>query len=180
MFNNDIDDDVFNSYHVSNNTYFELLNNYDDINKKGYKLWYSNKQISLLLNDDVYVLYATGLTTNVWYGIIVNINNRQRTIDLNLFKRDCDYVIKYFTNNYQNISLYSSDLTGITYYTTRGYKPVKNLEAVKDIKTSKLKLIYNFEYTNVNLSSFEIDQSITYLQKNREWITHLMAWRGQS
>jgi len=161
-----VDDDVFNSYHVSNNTYFELLNNYDDINKKGYKLWYSNKQISLLLNDDVYVLYATGLTTNVWYGIIVNINNRQRTIDLNLFKRDCDYVIKYFTNNYQNISLYSSDLTGITYYTTRGYKPVKNLEAVKDIKTSKLKLIYNFEYTNVNLSSFEIDQSIMLRASN--------------
>jgi len=152
-----IDDTVFDSYNIKNNTYFEFFNNYDAINQKGYKISYSNKKLVLTINNLEYYLNCSGLTTNIWYGILINLNNRQRKISLDLYKRNADYNITMFTNNYDNAVVNANNLTGITYYSTRGYKPVKNTEIANQSTSDSLLSLYSVEYTGVTLNSFEID-----------------------
>ena len=156
-----IDEEVFQSYYINNNTYFEFLNNYDSINSKGYKLWYSNKQLGLTINDINYTMSATGLTTNIWYGLTVNIDNRQRTVSLDLFRRNYKYNITMFTDNYQSITIDSENITGITYYKSAGYRPVKNTEINSKLTDTSLKNILSSSYENVELNSFDINNIIT-------------------
>jgi hypothetical protein len=66
-----------------------------------------------------------------------------------------------FKTNYQNVIVNSSNSTGITYYTTRGYRPVKNTEQNVQLSDTTLLKIYSAEYTNVPLNSFEIDKNLT-------------------
>ena len=60
--NKTIDENVFNSYNIPLNSYYEFLNNYDEINKSGYKIWYSNKMFGVLLNDKTYFVTCNALT----------------------------------------------------------------------------------------------------------------------
>ena len=156
-----IDEVVFQSYFINNSTYFEFLNNYDSVNQKGYKIWYSNKQLVLTINNLDYYLNASGLTTNVWYGLTVNIDNRQRKVSLDLFKRNYSYNIDMFTDSYQNVTLDAGNQTGITYYTSAGYRPVKNTEINIKLQDTNLKNVASIEYENVPLNSFNINQIIT-------------------
>jgi len=155
-----IDEDVFKSYTVSNNSQFQLLDNFDSFISKGYKISYCNKQVLLTINNLVYYLDVSGLTTNIWYGLTINLDNRQRKVSLDLFKRNYNYNITMFTSNYQSVVVDATDLTGITYYKSIGYKPVKNTEInVKLTDTNLLKLA-SAEYDSVPLS-FNINKTIT-------------------
>ena len=156
-----IDDAVFASYYINNTKYFEFLNNYDEINKIGYKIWYSNSQTVLTINNLDYVLNTTGLTTNVWYGLAINLDNRQRKMSMNLYKRNADFNITMFTNNYESAIVNSNNITGITYYTTRNYKPVKNTEISNKSTNENLLTLFSIEYTNIPLNSFDINKTIT-------------------
>ena len=155
-----IDQKVFNSYNVPNNVYYEFLNNYDQTLQKGYKVWYSNKQFGLTINDLNYYLNFTGLTTNIWYGLTVNIDNRQRVVSIELFKRDNEYNITLFTTNYESAIVSSTNSTGLTYYMSRGYKPIKNNEIATQTD-KKLLSLASVNYENVSLNSFNIDKTIT-------------------
>ena len=164
---NIITDDVFNSYNIPNSTYYEFINNYNEGSKLGYKVWFANNEFGLTINDNHYTLpIGSGITTNLWYGLLVNFDNRQRTVDLNIFKRDCDYYTKYFTSDYQSVTLESSNLTGITYYTSRGYKPVKNVDILKNISDPKLKLLYNKTYSDTPIESFTHSNDIIVKTSN--------------
>ena len=156
-----IDDSTFKSYYISDSIYFNFLDNYDSVNKKGYKIGYSNKQFILTINDYNYYLNATGLTTNIWYGLSINLDNRQREISLDLYKRNYSYNITMFTSNYENISIDYQNITGITYYTSRGYKPVKNNEINVKLSDTSLKKLESTTFTNIPLNNFEIEQTIT-------------------
>jgi len=156
-----VDEDVFQSYNINNNVYFEFLNNYDSNSSSGYKLWYSNKQLGLTINNLNYILPVTGLTTNIWYGLTVNINNRQRTISLDLFKRNYTYTTTMYTDNYQSVTVDSQDITGITYYKSLGYRPVKNNEINVKLTDTNLKNINSIIYDNTPLNSFNINKTIT-------------------
>lgn len=147
-----LSDEVFDSYYVPDYTYFEFLDNFS--NNQGYRLWYSNGDFGLSINDKNYTLSFSGLTTNIWYGLLVNFDNRQRTVDLNLYKRNCDYYITFFTNNYSTITIDSSNISGITYYTSLGYKPVKNVDILKNIPNSNLRLLANSQYADIENESF--------------------------
>lgn len=150
--------EVFDSYNVADYNYFEFINNF--IDNTGYKIWYSNKEFGLSINDKTYTLPVTGLTTNIWYGLLINFDNRQRTVDLNLYKRNCDYYITLFTDNYDTITLESSNLSGLTYYPSIGYKPVKNVDILKNIPNSSLNLLFTQEYSDIETESFSHSQNI--------------------
>lgn len=156
-----IDEDVYKSYYVSNTTTFPLLNNYDTISQKGYKLSYSNQRIILDINDLNYILNVSGLTTNIWYGLTVNIDNRQRNINIDLFKRNYSYNITMFTDNYKSVTIDSNNSTGITYYLSSGYRPVKNTEINSKLVSTDLLKIASIQYFDVPLNSFNIDEIIT-------------------
>ena len=156
-----VDDSVFQSYNVSNTTYFEFLNNYDSINQLGYKIWYSNKQLVLTINNLDYYLNVPNITTNIWYGLTVNIDNRQRAISIDLFKRNYTYDITMFTDAYKKVSIDSNNTTGITYYTSTGYRPVKNTEVNVKLTDLNLTNIASITYSDVPLNSFNINKTIT-------------------
>ena len=158
---NIIDDDVFNSYYVNSTNYFDFLNNYDSVNKKGYKIGYLNEKLILTINNSEFYLNVTGITTNIWYGLTINIDNRQREISLDLYRRNYSYNITMFTDNYENVIVDSQDSTGITYYTSSGYKPVKNTEINSKLTDVNLLSVASISYSNVPLFSFEIDKTIT-------------------
>jgi hypothetical protein len=159
--NKAIDESVFQSYNIKNNTYFEFLNNFDSSTQKGYKIGYANKQIILGINNLNYYLDVTGITTNIWYGLNINIDNRQRKISIDLFKRNYNYNITMFTDKYKNVTLDSNNTTGITYYTMMGYRPVKNTEINETLTDTNLKNVASIEYNDVELNSFNIDKTIT-------------------
>jgi hypothetical protein len=159
--NNIIDDSVYKSYYISTGNTFNLLNNYDETNQKGYKIKYNNQKITLTINNLDYDLLVTGLTTNIWYGLTVNIDNRQRKISLDILKRNYTYNITMFTDTYQSVTLDYMNQTGITYYTSAGYKPVKNSEVNVKLKNTHLITVGSIEYEDVSLNSFNIDKTIT-------------------
>jgi hypothetical protein len=152
--NNIITDNVFESYNIPKNTYYEFLNNYNETLELGYKIWYANSEFGLTINKNNFTLPTKELTTNLWYGFLVNFDNRQNSTDLNLYKRNCDYYIKYFTNGYKSVTLESNNTTDIDYYTSIGYKPVKNVDIIKNISDPKLKLLYTKTYSNISNESF--------------------------
>lgn len=156
-----IDESTFKSYNVNNLTNFEFLNNYDSTNLRGYKIYYLNKQIVLTINDKTYSLNTSGVTTNIWYGLTVNIDNRQRKISIDLFKRRYAYTITMFKSNYQSITVDSTNPTGITYYTSIGYRPVKNTELNVELSNTNLLKVAHIEYENVPLNRFDIDKIIS-------------------
>ena len=156
-----IDESVYQSYNINNNTYFEFLNNYDTTIQKGYKLSYANNQIVLTINNLNYYLYVTGLTTNIWYGLTVNIDNRQRVVSLSLYKRNYSYNVTMFTDSYQSATVDSSNTTGLTYYTSRGYRAVKNTEVNSTLADTNLRSIATIDYSNIPLNSFNINKTIT-------------------
>jgi len=156
-----IDDSVYQSYNINNTSNFEFLNNYDSTLQKGYKLSYFNRQIILTINNLNYILPVSGLTTNIWYGLTVNIDNRQRIVSLSLYTRNYKYNVTMFTDSYQNVTVDSNDITGLTYYTSRGYRPVKNTEINTILANPDLKIISNINYTGVSLNSFNINKTIT-------------------
>ena len=157
-----IDDTVFQSYNVSNTLNFNLLNNYDSSNQKGYKIDYANKQLTLTINNLKYYLDLTNeITTNIWYGLTINVDNRQRTISIDLFKRNYSYNVTMFNDNYQSVIFDSNNTTGITYYTSIGYRPVKNTEINVELKNTNLQKVASIVYPNVPLNNFNIDQIIT-------------------
>ena len=115
----------------------------------------------MTINNLDYVLNTTGLTTNVWYGLAINLDNRQRKMSMNLYKRNADFNITMFTNNYESAIVNSNNITGITYYTTRNYKPVKNTEISNKSTNENLLTLFSIEYTNIPLNSFDINKTIT-------------------
>ena len=156
-----IDESTYQSYYVSNNINYDFLNNYDSTRQKGYKIGYANKQIILTLNNDTYYLNVTGITTNIWYGLTINIDNRQRTLSIDLFKRNYNYNIRMFTDKYLEAIVDSNNTTGLTYYNSRGYRPVQNIEQNVKLLNTDLLNIASTDYTGITLHSFSIDQTIT-------------------
>lgn len=164
--NKSIDEEVFKSYDIDNHTYFDFITNYDSINQQGYKLWYANKQLILTINNLNYNLSVTGLTTNIWYGLSVNIDNRQRKISLDLFKRNYGYNITMFSSDYKSIILDSKNTTDILNYKSMGYRPVKNTEINVKLTNSELLNIASVEYENIPLNTFNINETITIKASN--------------
>jgi len=159
--NNIITDSVFNSYNIPSGTTYEFLNNYNETSQLGYRVWYANDEFGLTINDKHYILpIDSGVTTNLWYGLLINFDNRQNSVDLNLFKRNCGYYTKYFTSGYESVTLESSNSTGITYYTSLGYKPVKNTDIIKNITDPRLKLLYSKTYSDIDNESFTHSENI--------------------
>jgi len=165
--NKAIDESTFRSYNINSTSNFEFLNNYDSINNKGYKLSYKNSKISLTINNIDYSLTATGLTTNMWYGLTVNLDNRQREVSLDLFKRRYNYKITMFTHDYKSVILDNTNTSGITYYNSNGYRPVKNTEIATRLpdtslyKLASIKYVDGYNNSVVPLNTFNIDQTIT-------------------
>lgn len=120
---------AWKNYNIDQNFNFQLLNNFDDTNKLGYRLWYFKKDINFQINNSFYKLPNLSLLTNIWYGLVVMLDQRQRVIEMKLYQRDNDYNITFMNPvDYKIDTISWMDTTGYTALITAGYKPVNNTE----------------------------------------------------
>jgi len=141
-------------YNIDLNTNFYLLDNYDETNKKGYRFWYFKKDINFQLNDQYYKLSGLNLLTDIWYGLVINVDQRQHTVSMKIFTRDNDYsIILFQPESYQIQTIDWTDTTGYTYYVSMGYKPVDNVEQ-RNASTDHI-TVKEQNYDNTYVQSFE-------------------------
>ena len=64
-----------------------FLNNYDNVNSLGYKAWHLNGKVFFQLNDMIYELPVLTIEKDIWYCLLVNLNQCEQILDLHVFKR---------------------------------------------------------------------------------------------
>lgn len=164
--------DVFNGYYPENISH-SLLDNYDQNNKKGYRLLFEGDGLYFQINDKVYDL-ETDILTDVWYAFVVSLDQRQHKVKLRLYKRNMDIAVTLFnkeTYDKKELLTYtdldeSYDPDNIDYKyenaVSEGYLPVLNTETNYYAKQSddldKLLLIDEKEFS---IKPFEFEHTET-------------------
>jgi hypothetical protein len=154
-------------YDVSSNKYVmlnnmtgdTLINHSDDsyTNSIGYKIWFQSNKIYYMINNIVHVMDVS-IMTNVWYALLINMDQRQRTCSMKLYRRNTAITVVMFQlDDYDRIELDSEDVTGITSAKSYGYKPVTNIETTSTQVDPSLILVSSYNKTNVDLSEFTHD-----------------------
>lgn len=153
-FNNKYNDenhrsDEYKYYSINNTKNFNIINNFNETTKKGYRMWYNKNKIIFQLNDIIYNL-GVSLKTNIWYGVLVNLDQRQREINIRVYKRDGNYNIKMLNpDTYELATVHSLDLTGQTYLNTIGFKPINNEEVGVNTGSEVFVNAHSKQYKNV-------------------------------
>lgn len=165
-FNSTIDENTlinkkaFLNYDIDKKMTYSLLNNYNEDTKLGYKYYYNNDNIYFTINNSSYNLEVPKLLKNVWYGVVINLNQRQNTIDIKLFGRSSTILVTYFNpNTFERVVVDNSDKDLTESTINDGFKPVTNIEKIKD-SVSNFKLLFSKTFTNVEVKSFSTDNVI--------------------
>jgi len=188
-FNNAYDEDsrpnntMYQEYFVRSGVEFNFLNNYDT-GTTGYKIYYRGDSLFFKLNENMYKLEKQ-LSTNVWYAGVINLDQRQETLRMSIYRRNGELssILIEPTSFIKVESI--SGTTEYNDYLYNGYKRVDNIESnvctdfelvastsygvapVEFEHTESLKLLgSNIKYTNLRILNDVIpDDSITNLLK---------------
>lgn len=134
--------------HIDINEYV-FFNNYDETNSLGYKAWYKDKKIYFKLNNNMYELPVLTIQQDIWYCLMVNLNQCTETLNIHVLKR--------FTTITNNIESNGNELASsrLDELWTKEFsiQPVEfNSETIKtNISASYIKL------TNIRLFNDVID-----------------------
>lgn len=165
-FNNGYDPDarpnntMFTNYNIKSGIEFNFLNNYNT-SGLGYKTYYKGGSLFFKVNNDSYKL-TKELMTNIWYSGVINLNQRLRTVDLYIYKRNGDITVTLIQ---ENSFIKATAIYGSQEYDdliNQGYKPVDNTE--NPICTD-LELVISKNYS-VNPTEFTIDETLKLLGSN--------------
>lgn len=153
-------------YDVSSNKYVMLNNLTGDtlitssdsyMNNIGYKIWFQENKIYFIINNIIHIM-ETSIMTNVWYALLINMNQRQRTFEMKLLRRNAAVtVILFQEDDYDRIELDSEDVTGITSAKSYGYKAVDNIETTSTQVSPSFIEVATYSKTNVELAEFSHD-----------------------
>jgi len=92
----DISDNIsytcwFNINVVSLGKYYNFINYYDQINSQGFTINKYNNNFIIKLNTTTYTFtLSTDLLISVWYGLVLNIDQRSKALSLSIYKRDVE------------------------------------------------------------------------------------------
>lgn len=117
------------NYHINNNKKFKLIENYDENNKKGYKLLYANKKFIFTINESTYSLNTQDkLLTNVWYYLVINVNQRDEELKYDIYRRNSKIDVIMFNKNTMHKEIV--ELNSNEYYNllSQNYGAVDNIE----------------------------------------------------
>ena len=143
--NESVRQNVIDSYSVKPNIMYNLLDN-SISDKYGYRIWYQNGKIWFMINGVFYTLPIV-VTTNIWYSVVVNLDQRQSNVSIKLFKRDTDVeTLLIHPKTYEMITLNMvTDKSDIEYeINVNGFKPVNNME----IEPTRLDSLFTLLYSN--------------------------------
>jgi len=176
---------ILESYEVKNSRVYNIIDNFDADNKLGYRVWYEKGHLLLQLNDKNYDL-PFELMTNIWYSTIININQRQRKINLYVYKRNTDITITFFNpQTYEKLELITMNELVDAYkltdenYTYQnaisdGFGPVENLESEIRIGSSNnFVLVSNIEFDIDDPIEFNHDKNIRIAGSNNFKCTNI-------
>ncbi|MFW6225954.1 MAG: hypothetical protein ACOC3V_03265, partial [bacterium] len=122
-----INKEMIASYDVSTNEYV-LLNNMN--NNFGYKIWLQKGKVYFMINDNIHSMDVNFLT-NIWYALVINLDQRQRTFEMKLFRRNTAITVTLFQpTTYERLDLdYEEDYNDIQYeIDVNGFKALNNVE----------------------------------------------------
>ncbi|MCK9445453.1 hypothetical protein M0Q50_01000 [bacterium] len=154
-----ISQSVIDSYDIINGNDFNLLNNYDDIKKSGYKIYYRGGILYFFINKKQYKM-KVDLLTNVWYAGLINVDQSMNTMNFNIYRKNSDIkVLMFNTLNHamEELSIYNT--TGITEKISEGYVKINNTE---EIYCNNLELVKTLELDFVS-ESFDIENNLSVL-----------------
>lgn len=81
----------FNINVLSSGKYYNFINYYDDINNQGFTINKLNNNFLIKLNTTTYTFtLSTDLLSSVWYGLVLNIDQRSKVLSLSIYKRDVE------------------------------------------------------------------------------------------
>lgn len=145
---------VIAGYDVSSNEYVLLNNMADD--GTGYKVWIQSNKIYYMINEVIHIL-ETNLLTNVWYAIVINMDQRQRTCEIRLVRRNAAInVVLYQPDTYERLDLdFVEDADDIEYeVNVNGFKRVDNIEITSpEVNPTFIEVGY-YSKSDVELSEF--------------------------
>lgn len=154
---------VLQSYDIDQEMY-NLVDNLDE--NGGYKVWYQNDIITLQLNEKGYEL-GVELITNIWYGLVISINNRQGKVEMNLYRRDSSIMVTLFNlDTYDKLELdLVKDFTDIEYeMENNGFRAVTNIET----DGNNFELLNNISY-DIDEFYYEHKRNVGVLGSNINW-----------
>lgn len=156
---------AIDNYNISQTANFYLFDNYDEALKKGYRVWYYKKDLMLQLNEQVWKIHQLNLLTNIWYGLVINLDQRQKTITMRLYTRDNEYNIVFFNpETYQIQTIGWMDSAQYTQLVNDGYKPVDNVELPNN--SHDFIGVKEAYYERIDVQSFEHEADLTVKGSN--------------
>jgi hypothetical protein len=148
-------------YDIDENKYYFIKNK--DKNNIGYDIWYQSGFIYFMINDNIYKIDATDIMTNVWYAILINLNQRQNKIEIKILKRNTTVdVILFKLDTYERLQLnIENDAQDIEYeMSVNGFRAVDNIEN-ESPEVKPLFIVIKSIIYDINPTEFENDINIS-------------------
>ncbi|MFA5585511.1 MAG: hypothetical protein WDA02_03080 [Saccharofermentanales bacterium] len=150
---------VINGYDIDDNRYY-FINNYE--NEYGYSIFYQNGYINFQLNDQIFKM-ESDVMTNVWFGLVVNLEQRQNKISMKLYRRNTALEVLLFNPiSYEKLQLNFDDIEDIEYeMRVNGFRAVDNIETTSpEVKIDYIE-INSYENNELIPDDFNNDINIT-------------------
>ena len=81
----------FNINSIITNSNYNFINYFDQVNSQGFIINKNNKNFNIILNSTPYqFVLPADLSISVWYGIVVNIDQRSQLLSISIYKRDVE------------------------------------------------------------------------------------------
>lgn len=156
-----ISKDVILSYDIPENVIYNVIDNMNDSNI-GYKVWYQNDSLWVMVNDDVHKI-PMPLMTDIWYAFIISLDQRQRKLSVKLYRRNTRIeVVLYHPSTYERIELdLEEDTNDIEYeMNVNGFRAVDNIE-IGSTDSSSVFIEMDSYQKEIEPLSFNHDESIS-------------------
>ena len=165
--------DMIDAYDIPDNTIFNFVDNMDNAGN-GYKIWYQNDALWFMLNDYIEKMPIT-LMTNIWYAVVVNLDQRQRKFSTKIYRRNTRVeVILYNPVTYEKLELdLDTDMVDIEYeMNINGFRAVDNQEITSTEVQSTFIEMDSYEHDMPEPYEFSHDEKIS-IKGSRMFLSNL-------
>jgi hypothetical protein len=148
---------MIDGYDIDDNKYM-LINNMSN-DSGGYMSWFQTDSVYFMVNDTVYKM-DVDVSTNVWYAVLINLDQRQRKIEMKLLRRNTQIdVILYQPDTYERLQLNMVDDAARIEYemSVNGFRAVDNVETTSPEVNPSFIEEKVFTQTDIDPLEFEHD-----------------------
>ena len=165
--------DMIEGYDIPDNTIYNFIDNMDS-EGNGYKIWYQNDAIWFMMNDYIEKIPIT-LMTNIWYAVVVNLDQRQRKFSTKVYRRNTSVsVILYNPTTYERLELdLDTEMTDIEYeMNVNGFRAVDNQEITSNEVQSTFIEMESYEHDMPEPYEFSHDEKLS-VKGSRMYISNI-------